>query len=84
MSNHPLLADFETLRVPTRAFINDVVIPAEPWPPERPEEATQDQLPNAAKTCWVLAPHVQDELGRQGVPVNYWWADVYAQRAGVQ
>lgn len=72
MSNESLPTDIEDLRVRTREFIRSTVIPAEPRPGERLDQATRDRLQVAAKAARVFAPHVPKEFGGQGVPIQYW------------
>lgn len=72
MSNELLPASIEDLRARTREFIRSTVIPAEPRPGERLEQATRDRLQAAAKAAGVFAPHVPTEFGGQGVPIEYW------------
>lgn len=70
----------EELRQRTHDFIRETVIPAEPAPGERLEEATRDSLQQAAKEAGVFAPHVPVEYGGQGVPIQ-WWSVIF-QEAG--
>ncbi|MGO4382668.1 acyl-CoA dehydrogenase family protein [Specibacter sp. RAF43] len=70
MTQIPL--EIEELRLRTRDFIRTVVIPAEPKPGHRLENATRIRLQAAAKAAGVFAPHVAKEYGGQGVPVGYW------------
>ncbi|TDW29454.1 acyl-CoA dehydrogenase family protein [Cryobacterium psychrophilum] len=72
MPHHTLPAEYEDLRMRTRAFIRDVVIPAEPRSGERLNDVTRDQLQAAAKAAGVFAPHVPREYGGQGLPLEYW------------
>ena len=72
MSIEPLPAEFEELRVRTREFIRSTVIPAEPRPGGRLDQATRDELQAAAKAARVFAPHVPREFGGQGVPIQHW------------
>lgn len=72
MNTHYLPENIEDLRVRTRAFIRDVVIPAEPPPGERLAQNTRDRLQAAAKAVGVFAPHVPTAFGGQGVPIEYW------------
>ncbi|SIN75270.1 acyl-CoA dehydrogenase family protein [Agromyces cerinus] len=64
--------DVEALRLRTRDFIRDVVIPAEPGPDVRLSEELRDALMAAAKDAGVFAPHVAREYGGQGVPIEHW------------
>lgn len=70
----------EELRQRTRDFIRETVIPAEPAPGERLDQATRDRLQQAAKDAGVFAPHVPVEYGGQGVPIQ-WWSQIL-QEAG--
>jgi acyl-CoA dehydrogenase len=74
------LRSVEELRRRVRTFIRDTVIPAEPAPGERLDQATRDRLQQAAKDAGVFAPHVPAEYGGQGVPVQ-WWSPIF-QEAG--
>ncbi|WP_338751836.1 acyl-CoA dehydrogenase family protein [Janibacter alittae] len=70
----------EELRQRTRDFIRGTVLPAEPAPGERLDQATRDRLQQAAKDAGVFAPHVPVEYGGQGVPIQ-WWSQIF-QEAG--
>ena len=72
MSTESLPAEIEDLRVRTREFIRSTVIPAEPRPGGRLDQATRDELQAAAKAARVFAPHVPREFGGQGVPIQHW------------
>jgi acyl-CoA dehydrogenase len=74
------LESVEKLRRRTRAFIRDTVIPAEPAPGERLDQAVRDRLQQDAKEAGVFAPHVPAEYGGQGVPIQ-WWSGIF-QEAG--
>jgi acyl-CoA dehydrogenase len=74
MSNSTLPAEFEDLRQRTREFIRTVVMPAEPKPGERLQQETREGLQRAAKEAGVFAPHVPQEFGGQGLPIEYWSA----------
>lgn len=85
MSTTPLhtahsLETVEELRHRTRTFIREMVMPAEPAPGERLDQATRDHLQRAAKEAGVFAPHVPTEYGGQGLPVQ-WWSAIF-QEAG--
>lgn len=69
-----LPAEFEDLRLRTRAFIRTVVVPAEPAPGVRLGEELRATLMAAAKEAGVFAPHVPREYGGQGVPIEHWSA----------
>ena len=62
----------EDLRLRTRAFIRDVVIPAEPVPGQALTESERARLQQAAKEAGVFAPHVPVEYGGQGLPLQDW------------
>lgn len=68
----PIPATVEELRVRTRAFIREVVIPAEPHPGDYLDEAVLAELKAKAKAAGVFAPHVPTEWGGQGVPIEFW------------
>ncbi|MCC9195290.1 acyl-CoA dehydrogenase family protein [Arthrobacter sp. zg-Y820] len=70
----------EALRRRTRDFIRQTVLPAEPAPGQRMDQATRDRLQQAAKDAGVFAPHVPQEYGGQGVPIQ-WWSVIF-QEAG--
>ncbi|WP_254259373.1 acyl-CoA dehydrogenase family protein [Leucobacter chinensis] len=63
---------YETLRLKTRAFIRDVVMPAEPKAGTTLTEATRRDLMSKAKEAGVFAPHLATEYGGQGVPLEHW------------
>lgn len=60
------------LRRRTRAFIRDVVMPAEPVPGQALTESERARLQQAAKDAGVFAPHVPVEYGGQGLPLQDW------------
>lgn len=62
----------EDLRRRTRAFIRDVVMPAEPVPGQALTESERARLQQAAKNAGVFAPHVPVEYGGQGLPLQDW------------
>ena len=66
----PGRAAVEDLRLRTRAFIRDVVIPAEPVPGEALAESERARLQQAAKDAGVFAPHVPAGYGGQGLPLQ--------------
>jgi acyl-CoA dehydrogenase len=70
----------EALRVRTRHFIKEVVIPCEPSPGERLDPGTRAELQQAAKAAGVFAPHVPTRFGGQGLDIR-WWSPVF-QEAG--
>ena len=65
-------SELEDLRLRTRAFIRSIVVPLEPAPGERLDQATRDQLQAEAKRAGVFAPHVPTEFGGQGLPIDQW------------
>lgn len=67
-------AELEDLRVRTRNFIRDVVIPAEPTPGTTLPEAVRLQLMTQAREAGVFAPHAPRAYGGQGVPIESWSA----------
>lgn len=67
-----LPADIEDLRLRTRAFIREVVIPAEPKPGTTLAHADRIVLMEQAKAAGVFAPHLPTEFGGQGVPLEHW------------
>lgn len=62
----------EDLRRRTRAFIREVVMPAEPVPGQALTESERARLQQAAKDAGVFAPHVPVEYGGQGLPLQDW------------
>lgn len=64
--------DVEALRVRTRDFIREIVIPAEPRPGVYLAEEVLSDLQAQAKAAGVFAPHVPTEWGGQGVPIEHW------------
>lgn len=70
MNNLP--PEVEELRLRTRDFIRNVVVPAEPGPDVRLSEELRVTLMAAAKEAGVFAPHVPREYGGQGVPIEHW------------
>jgi acyl-CoA dehydrogenase len=69
-----------SLRDRTRAFIREVVVPQEPVPGERLHPEARLVLQAAAKAAGVFAPHLREELGGPGLPLE-WWSPVF-QEAG--
>lgn len=70
MSTLPV--QFEDLRLRTRNFIRDVVIPAEPKPGLSLSDERRKELMQLAKAAGVFAPHLSTEYGGQGVPLEHW------------
>ena len=70
----------DDLRLRTRDFIRDTVIPAEPHPGEALDPTTRIRLQQAAKEAGVFAPHVSTRYGGQGLPIEHW--SVIFQEAG--
>lgn len=64
--------DVEQLRIRTRAFIRDRVIPHEPVPGQYLDEALRISLGEEAKELGIYAPQVPKEFGGQGLPSRYW------------
>jgi acyl-CoA dehydrogenase len=62
----------EDLRLRTRAFIREVVIPEEPRLGERLHPSVRARLQAAAKDAGVFAPHVPVRLGGQGLSIEDW------------
>lgn len=67
-----LPTEVEELRLRTRTFIREVVIPAEPRPGVYLDEEVRLELQAKAKVAGVFAPHVAKEWGGQGVPIEHW------------
>ena len=67
-----LPAEYEALRLRIRAFIREVVIPAEPRPGVSLRRADRVALQNQAKAAGVFAPHVSKQYGGLGVPIEHW------------
>lgn len=65
-------SELEQLRLRTRDFIRDVVIPAEPPPGTELATVECQRLQEAAKNAGVFAPHVARELGGQGLTIDQW------------
>lgn len=70
--NGVTMTKIDDLRLRTRAFIRDYVIPAEPAPGERLDPAVRARLQSAAKTAGVFAPHVERRFGGQGLAIEHW------------
>ncbi len=64
--------EVEELRQRTRAFIREVVIPAEPKPGDSLTRERRLELMQLAKDAGVFAPHVPVEFGGQGVAIEHW------------
>jgi acyl-CoA dehydrogenase len=64
--------DLEDLRLRTRHFVRETVIPAEPRPGTGLHAATREQLQTAAKDAGVFAPHAAMEFGGLGLPIDQW------------
>ena len=67
---HP--SSVEELRVRTRAFIREIVVPAEPRPGQALNLAVRRELQAAARDAGVFAPHVPEEFGGQGLALEHW------------
>lgn len=77
---HAWPAEVEELRLRTRAFVREVVLPQEPVPGERMTRETRESLRSAARDAGVFAPHAPREYGGQGLALA-WWSPVF-QEAG--
>jgi acyl-CoA dehydrogenase len=64
--------EIEQLRLRTRAFIREVVIPAEPKPGHSLSHERRTELMHQAQAAGVFAPHLPQEYGGQGVPLEHW------------
>lgn len=64
--------ELEALRQRTRAFIRDVVIPAEPKPGTSLTDERRRELMQLAKEAGVFAPHLPTEYGGQGLSIEQW------------
>jgi acyl-CoA dehydrogenase len=64
--------EIEELAQRVRAFVDDVVIPAEPRDhgEHGPEPAIRAELQDAARTAGLFAPHVGEELGGLGLDMR--------------
>lgn len=80
MTAHPWPEHVEQLRLRTRSFVREVVMPREPAPGERLDPLIRRDLQAAAKDADVFAPHVSKEFGGQGLEIE-WWSPVF-QEAG--
>jgi alkylation response protein AidB-like acyl-CoA dehydrogenase len=65
-------AELDDLRGRTRAFIREVVLPAEPGPGAPLDDATRDALRAQARDAGVFAPHAPVEYGGLGIPIDAW------------
>lgn len=72
--------ELEQLRVRTRRFIREEVVPNEPSPGERLSSDVLTRLQDAAKAAGVFAPQVPKQYGGWGVPLASW--SVIFQEAG--
>lgn len=66
--------EYEALRLRIRAFIREVVIPAEPRPGQSLQREERVALQEQAKAAGVFGPNVAKEYGGQGVPIQHWSA----------
>ncbi|MFC7494243.1 MULTISPECIES: acyl-CoA dehydrogenase family protein [unclassified Nocardioides] len=80
MPEHAWPAHVDELRLRTRGFIRDIVLPQEPAPGERLDSTLRAELQAAAKNAGVFAPHAPREFGGQGLEIQ-WWSPVF-QEAG--
>jgi acyl-CoA dehydrogenase len=62
----------EDLRVRTREFILETVIPAEPKPGDRLAPADRARLQSVAREAGLFAPHVAKEFGGLGLEIEDW------------
>lgn len=65
-------AALEDLRLATRAFIRETVIPAEPRPGDRLEPEVRAELSEKARQAGVFAPHAPVEYGGLGLDIRQW------------
>ena len=65
-------AEVEELRLRTRRFVRDQVIPREPAPGERLAAQVRAELVARAREAGVLAPHVARRYGGLGLPIAHW------------
>lgn len=65
-------AELEALRQRTRAFIREVVIPAEPKPGTSLSDERRRELMQLAKEAGVFAPHLPTEYGGPGLTLEQW------------
>ncbi|MCU1476338.1 MAG: Butyryl-CoA dehydrogenase [Subtercola sp.] len=72
MSDSISADEFERLRVRTRAFIREVVIPHEPAPGERLAPDVRQSLQASARDAGVFAPLAPKEFGGHALPIEYW------------
>jgi acyl-CoA dehydrogenase len=64
--------ELEGLRIRTRDFVRDVVIPAEPAPGEHLAPEVRQSLQAAARAAGVYAPLAPREFGGHALPVQSW------------
>lgn len=72
MTDFALPPHVEQLRANTRAFIDEVVIPAEPAPGQVLVPEIRRKLQQEAREAAVFAPHVPAQFGGHGLPIRYW------------
>ncbi|GAA5196375.1 acyl-CoA dehydrogenase family protein [Microbacterium jejuense] len=60
------------LRARTRAFIREVVLPAEPAPGMALDDTALDRLRDSARAAGLYAPHAPAGYGGLGLPLDEW------------
>lgn len=70
MIDFSLSPELDELRLRTRAFVRDVVIPAEARGEHGPDPALRDELQGAARVAGLLAPHVSTRYGGLGLDMR--------------
>lgn len=80
MSEALSVEELEALRLRTRTFIREQVMPAEPAPGDRLAREQRLRLQAAARQAGVFAPHAPREYGGLGLPISQW--SVIFQEAG--
>ncbi|WP_109208988.1 MULTISPECIES: acyl-CoA dehydrogenase family protein [Microbacterium] len=68
----PDVGDVRDLRDRTRAFIREVVLPAEPAPGAALSDDVRDSLRAQARDAGVFAPHAPVAYGGLGLPLDRW------------
>ncbi|MFC8680389.1 acyl-CoA dehydrogenase family protein [Microbacterium ureisolvens] len=68
----PDVEDVRDLRDRTRAFIREVVLPAEPAPGAALPDDVRDRLRAQARDAGVFAPHAPVAYGGLGLPLDGW------------
>ncbi len=62
----------EDLRIETRRFIRDRVMPHEPAPGTHVDDELRVRLQSDARAAGVFAPQVPTEFGGLGLPIEHW------------